>query len=118
MGRYGRPKLPESERREASALHIRLNKEERRVVEEKASQAGVTPHEWARLAALERDPPKRQVIPEVNHEMWLKTAGLSATLNDTILGLRPGEKGASREALEAVRDELAAVRKLLLGVTT
>ena len=63
MGRYGRPKLPESERREAGALHIRLNQEERRVVEEKASQAGVTPHEWARLAALERDPPKRPGHP-------------------------------------------------------
>lgn len=118
MGKYGRPKLPEGERREAGALHIRLNREERRVIEDKASQAGVTPHEWARLAALERDPPKRRVIPEVNHEMWLKTAGLSATLDGTILGFRPGEGGASREALEAVRNELAAVRKLLLGVTT
>lgn len=37
MGKYGRPKLPDSKRREAGALHIRLNLEERAVVEEKVS---------------------------------------------------------------------------------
>ena len=115
MGRYGRPKLPESERREAGALHIRLNKEERRVVEEKASQAGVTPHEWARLAALERDPPKRQVIPELNREAWLEMARLMATLNSAVWRFQPGQEGALREAVEAVRGELAAVRNLLIG---
>jgi hypothetical protein len=115
LGRYGRPKLPESERREAGALHIRLNKEERRVVEEKASRAGVTPHEWARLAALERDPPKCQVIPEINREAWLEMARLMATLNSAVWRFQPGQEGALREAVEAVRGELAAVRNLLIG---
>lgn len=115
MGRYGRPKLPDTERREAGALHIRLNREERRVVEEKASQAGVTPHEWARLAALERDPPRRQVIPELNREAWLEMSKLAATLNGAVWRFQPGGEESLRAAVEGLRGELAAVRNTLIG---
>lgn len=115
MGRYGRPKLPESERRAAGALHIRLNQEERRVVEEKAAQAGVTPHEWARLAALARDPPPRQIIPELNREAWLEMARLMATLNGAVWRFQPGGEASLRSAVESLREELAAVRNTLIG---
>jgi hypothetical protein len=67
----------------------------RRVVEEKASQAGVTPHEWARLAAPERDPPKRQVIPELNRDAWLEMARLMATLNGAVWRFQTGKEGLS-----------------------
>jgi hypothetical protein len=115
MGKYGRPKLPESERREAGALHIRLNEEERKIVEEKASLAGVTPHEWARLAALEQDPPIRPIVPELNYEAWRETAKLLSTLKGAIWRFQPGMEEALRLALESTRAELTAVRKLLLG---
>lgn len=115
MGKYGRPKLPVGERREAGALHIRLNEEERRIVEEKASQAGVTPHEWARYAALERDPPRRQIIPEINREAWLEMARLMAALNGAVWRFQPGREGSLREAVEGLRGELAEVRNLLIG---
>ena len=115
MGKYGRPRLPDSERREAGALHIRLNQEERKIVEEKALQAGVTPHEWARLAALERDPPPRQIIPELNRQAWLEMAKLMATLNGAIWRFQPGMDGALKVVVESVRQELAAVRNLLIG---
>lgn len=115
MGKFGRPKLPDNKRREAGALHVRLNEEERKMVEEKASLAGVTMHEWARLAALERDPPPRQIVPELNREAWLKTAKLMSTLKAIIWRFQPGMEHSLRAALESVRDELAAVRKLLVG---
>lgn len=115
MGKYGRPKLPDNERREAGALHIRLNQEERKIVEEKAEAAGVTPHEWARLAALERDPPPRQFIPELNREAWLEMAKLMATLNGAIWRFREGGEGSLRAAVEGVHGELATVRNLLIG---
>jgi hypothetical protein len=115
LGRYGRPKLPASERRDAGALHIRLNEEERVIVEEKAAQAGVTAHEWARCAALERDPPKRQIIPELNQQAWLEMARLMATLNGAIWRFQPGGEESLRAAVEAVRGELAEVRNMLIG---
>lgn len=115
MGKYGRPKLPAGERRDAGALHIRLNQEERQIVDEKAAAAGVTPHEWARLAALERDPPERRVIPELNRAAWLEMARLMATLNGAVWRFQPGREGSLRAAVEGVRRELAAVRDLLIG---
>jgi hypothetical protein len=115
LGKYGRPKLPEDQRRTSGALHIRLNQEERRVVQEKASAAGVTPHEWARLAALERDPPVRRVIPELNREAWLGLARLAATLNGAIWRFQPDGAGSLRAAVEGLRGELAEVRNLLIG---
>lgn len=115
MGKYGRPRLPAGERRDAGALHIRLNEEERLIVDEKAAAAGVTPHEWARLAALERDPPERRVIPELNRGAWLEMAKLMATLNGAVWRFQPGREGSLRDAVEGVRQELAEVRNLLIG---
>lgn len=115
MGKYGRPRLPAGERRDAGALHIRLNEEERLIVDKKAAAAGVTPHEWARLAALERDPPERRVIPELNRGAWLEMAKLMATLNGAVWRFQPGREGSLRDAVEGVRQELAEVRNLLIG---
>lgn len=76
----------------------------------------MTMHEWARLAALERDPPARPVIPELNREAWLEMAKLMATLNGAIWRFQGGREGDLRAAVESVRRELAAVRNLLIGV--
>jgi hypothetical protein len=45
VGKYGRPKSDPSKRRDATRINVRLNHEERIIVEEKARDAGVTPHE-------------------------------------------------------------------------
>ncbi len=68
MAKYGRPKLSDAERRETLTLNVRFNEQEKRIVKEKAQQAGVTPTERARLAALEQRPPVRRMIPELNRE--------------------------------------------------
>jgi hypothetical protein len=96
-------------------LNVRLNPEEKVIVEEKAEQAGVTPHEWMRLAALERDPPVRQLIPELNSEAWHKMAPLVEALERASRSLQPGREGSLRSAVEEVHRELVAVRNLLIG---
>ena len=96
-------------------LNVRLNQEEKVIVEEKAHDAGITVHEWARLAALERHPPVRPIVPELNHEAWLQTGDLIATLTGAIHRFREGREDPLLAAIESVRDELAAIRNLLLG---
>ena len=115
MGKYGRPKLQPHERRDAATLNVRLNQTEREIVEEKAHDAGVTPHEWARLAALERNPPPRQIVPELNKTAWRETARTLATLKGAIWRFQPGMEESLRAVLESVKDELVTVRKMLVG---
>lgn len=84
MARLGRRKLSDQERCTAGALNVRLNQHEQKVIEEKAREAGISPTQWARFAALERDPPERRIIPELNQSAWLELARLTATLNGAI----------------------------------
>jgi len=115
MGKAGRPKLTETERRTAGQLVVRLNQRERETVARKAEAAGVTPTEWARYAALGRTPPPRQVIPELNRKAWLELSKLAATLNGALWRFRPGGEDSLRADVERVRRELAGVRNLLIG---
>lgn len=115
MGRYGRPKSNPDQRRDAARINIRLNQEERLIVEEKARDAGVPVHEWARLAALERHPPARPIIPEINHEAWHQTAKTLATLKGAIYRSQPGADAELMTLLESVKDELVGLRKSLVG---
>jgi hypothetical protein len=115
MGKYGRPKLSDKERRDSIMLNVRLNSSERKIVERKAQEAGVTPTEWARLAALEKSPPVRRVIPEINREVWLELARLAATLNTALGRFQTGDERELASTFEALRDELARVRNRLIG---
>lgn len=115
MGKYGRPKLSEEKRRTALSLNVRLNAGEREIVERKAREASVSPTEWARLAAVEKSPPARRMIPEINREAWLELARLAATLNTVVGQFQPGDECDLAVMLEALRGELAGVRNRLIG---
>jgi hypothetical protein len=115
MARLGRRKLPDEQRRTAASLNVRFNRQEWETVEQKASGAGVTPTEWARLAALDRNPPPRRVIPELNEEAWRELARLTATLNAAMWRFRPGAEDGLRELFLSVRQELHHVRMGLKG---
>jgi hypothetical protein len=115
MGQYGRPKLSDEERRTALTLNVRLNVGEREIVERKAREAGVTPTEWARLAALERSPPARRVIPEINRAAWLELAHLAATLNTALGRFNSGDENELVSTFKSLRRELAHVRNQLIG---
>lgn len=115
MGKYGRPKLPAGERRNARMLNVRLNEEEEQLVAGKAAAAGVTMTEWMRLAALERQPPERRVIPEINRAAWLELSKLAATLNGAMWRFRPESEAELSTLFEVVRSELGSVRDALIG---
>lgn len=115
MGRPGRRRLPEKQRRTAGSLNVRFNQQEWTTVEEKAAAAGVTPTEWARLAALGRNPPPPRVVPELNEAAWRELARLAAALNAAVWRFRPGAEGGLRELFEVVRRELHSVRMALKG---
>jgi hypothetical protein len=85
------------------------------MVEEKADEAGVKPTEWARLAALERDPPPRRLVPELNEQAWRELGRLAATLNNAMWRFRPGAEDGLRELLLNVKEELHKVRINLKG---
>jgi hypothetical protein len=115
MAKLGRRKLPAEQRRTAGSLNVRFNRQEWATVEHKAAAAGVTPTEWARLAALGRNPPPRRVVPELNQQAWRELGRLAAALNGAMWRFRPGTEGGLREIFEAVRRELYAVRVQLKG---
>jgi hypothetical protein len=117
MGRLGRRKLPDDQRRTAATLNVRLNEHELKVVEQKAELAGISPTEWARQAALERDPPPRRIIPELNREAWLELSKLTATLNGKLWHFQALTESDLSASFEAVRRQLETVRNQLLGNT-
>lgn len=115
MARRGRPKLPPAERRAAASLNVRFNETEWKKVEAKARAARLTPTQWARYAAMERNPPAPVVIPELNKSAWRELARLAATLNGAMWRFRPGAAESLRALFETVRRELAGVRRQLIG---
>lgn len=117
MGRSGRRKLAQSERRTAGALLVRLNERELQTVTRKAAAAGVSPTEWARYAALGRNPPRIQVVPELNHKAWLELGRLAGTVGRAIWRFRPGGEGSLGTQVAHLDEELRAVRNLLIGST-
>ena len=117
MGRLGRRPLPEEQRRTAGSLNVRFNQEEWKTVEQKAADAGVSPTEWARLAALERDPPPRRAVPELNESAWRELGTLADALKRTLWRFRPGTEDGLMELFATVREELHRVRMGLKGET-
>jgi len=117
MSRLGRRKLPDEQRRTAASLNVRFNQQEWEAVVQKAAAAGVSPTEWARLAALDRDPPPRRAVPELNEKAWRELARLVATLNGAMWRFRPGAENGLRELFLSVRTELHSVRMGLKGET-
>lgn len=115
MAQLGRRKLPDEQRRTAASLNVRFNLKEWDAVEQKAAAAGLTPTEWARLATLERNPPPRRVVPELNQKAWRELGRLAATLNGAMCRFRPGAEDALSAVFYAVRQELYHVRIQLKG---
>jgi hypothetical protein len=115
MAKRGRPKLPPAERRAAASLNVRFNEAEWKKVEAKARAARLSPTEWARYAAIERNPPAPIIIPELNKSAWRELARLAATLNGAMWRFRPGAEESLRALFEGVRRELGSVRRQLIG---
>jgi len=114
MGKYGRPRLTDEKRRSIT-LPIRLNSDELAVIEAKAKEAGISPSAWMRLAAQERNPPPRRVLPELNREAWKELAQVSRNLSDAMWKFEAGDESNLGAVVEQMRRELAVVRNQLVG---
>lgn len=117
MGRLGRRKLPDKQRRTAATINVRFNAPEWEVVVQKAADAGVSPTAWARSATLGRNPPPRRDVPELNEKAWRELGRLVATLNGAMWRFRPGLEDGLRELFEVVKRELHKVRMELKGAS-
>jgi hypothetical protein len=113
MGKYGRPKLNPEQRRAITLPPVRVNIEEKMVIEDKAHEAGLSITAWMRIAAQERTPPARRVNPALNAEAWKELRELSHCLSTFAWRFQPGDEDSLRSLLEIVRDELRAVRNQL-----
>lgn len=114
MGRLGRKKKAVGEGKERVTA-VRLTLPEREIVEQKAAAAGVTVSEWVRSAALEREPPTRRMIPEINRVAWLELAKLAAALNEATWQFKAEAEPETRRLFETMRCELARFRNTLIG---
>ncbi len=114
MGKYGRPKLSEEDRRSLT-LPVRLNKNELAVIEVKADKAGISASAWMRLAAQERNPPPRCVLPELNRKAWEELSQVSRDLRNAVRNFNFGSDSELGARVEQMRRELAAVRNQLIG---
>lgn len=114
MGKYGRPRLTDEKRRSIT-LPVRLNDDELVVIEAKAIEAGISPSAWMRLAAQERNPPPRRVLPELNWKAWKELSQVSRDLRNAVRNFKSGSDSELGARVEQMRRELAAVRNQLIG---
>lgn len=89
---------------------IRLNREERVLIEGLAAEAGLPPATFIRQAALGAVVPTRAEIPAVNREAYLELARVGSNLNQIAHHLNAGTATGVDESI--VR-RLAAVAKSL-----
>ena len=78
-----------------------------------AARGKVSRGEYLRLAALKAPP---RVVPEINREAWAALARSSGNLNQLTRIAHEQGKVSGRDALIEMRDNVEAVRRLLLGI--
>lgn len=99
--------------RNAKAYNVRYSSDEQLLIAAKALCAGTTPTEWIRAASLERRPPARKSVPEINREAWLALADLTTTINSKIWDY--SEDGELHKSISALRAEITTLRLELMG---
>lgn len=112
MRQRGRkPLSPERQRRHA--VTCRLTDAERDQVD--ACRGSVTRGEYMRRAAIGNPP---RVVPALNRKGYAELARLSSNLNQLMRGLNSGfgELEAALELVEDARNEVATLRRDLLGI--
>ncbi len=98
-------------------LAIRMRKDERAMVEQKAVAAGLPPATYIREAALHATvAPMKSEIPEINREAWATLARACANLNQYQAAINAGQAtGYPPQFLEQLRDQVQKMRRALIG---
>lgn len=112
-GKFHTYKLPEKEIRH-HCISVRLNEEELIILDSKRGQ--YKKGEWLRMASLNKLPP---VLPEINHEAWIKLGSLSQDLNHLLshLDSKSPDSELTRTELFALRRQIKTLRDHLIPTT-
>lgn len=111
LRKRGRKPVPK-DRQRRHAVTCRLTDAELARVD--AARGEVSRGEYLRLAALKVPP---RVVPEINREAWSDLARASGNLNQLARIANEQGKVSGRDGLIEMRDNVEAVRRLLLGIT-
>lgn len=112
-GKFHTDKLPDNEIRH-HCISVRLNEEELIILDSKRGQ--YKKGEWLRMASLNKLPP---VLPEINHEAWIKLGSLSQDLNHLLshLDSKSPDSELTRTELFALRRQIKTLRDHLIPTT-
>ncbi|EKM0378447.1 ATP-binding protein [Cronobacter turicensis] len=112
-GKFHTDKLPDNEIR-THCISVRLNEEELIILDSKRGQ--YKKGEWLRMASLNKLPP---VLPEINHEAWIKLGSLSQDLNHLLshLDSKSPDSELTRTELFALRRQIKTLRDHLIPTT-
>ncbi len=109
----GRTSLPASSRRGSSLPAVRLTEGELAAVQADARSCGITVSDLVRRRLLGRRVPR--AVPAVNRDAWARLGPMAANLNQYVRAIHQGQAaGAPLAVLEALRREVAALRRALL----
>jgi hypothetical protein len=109
-----RPPLPDHERKRPTTVWMSADEVQR--VDAKASAAGVSRAEFLRQSAL-----GQRVVaaaPEANRMAWAQLARTTSNLNQLVYHLNAGgqtDPDNVRSTVEQLRDEVATLRRELIG---
>lgn len=107
----GRPLLPQNEIRKKAETY--LTPAERKEIAAKAKEARLSLATFIRKSALGHP---IHTIPVINGERWAELARTTANLNAVSAKIHAGEIDyLPVEILDELRDEVQAVRRLLMG---
>ena len=112
-GKFHTDKLPDNEIR-SHCISVRLNEEELIILDSKRGQ--YKKGEWLRMASLNKLPP---VLPEINHEAWIKLGSLSQDLNHLLshLDSKSPDSELTLTELFALRRQIKTLRDHLIPST-
>lgn len=109
-GKFHTDKLPDNEIRH-HCVSVRLNEEELMFLDSKRGH--YKKGEWLRMASLNKLPP---VLPEINHETWIKLGSLSQDLNYLLnhLDKKSPDSELTLTELFALRRQIKTLRDHLI----
>ncbi len=103
----------ETEKKRTHTISSRVNVDELALIDRMRTQLGMRRGEFLRQASLKNLPP---IVPEINKEVWLNLARVTANLNQYQRAINEGRANCySPELLPELREMVEQLRRELLG---
>lgn len=112
-GKPGRPKSEPGMLKEM-IVSIRMSRTEHETIIKKAKRMNMTPCQWLRTAALNRQLPP-QPVPEANLAAYRELTRLAVNINQLTRAANEGRAVVSASLLLGVHKEIIQLQRALLG---